>query len=318
MLLLITTNPSIDRLLLVPGFRPAEVARVRERSDAAGGKGMNAARVARTLGQPVRICAPLGGQTGQQIAELAHNEGFEAAWYWMQQGESRICLLISDPAAHDTLVINEPGPAMSLSDWAGFAEHVRTTAAHSQAVAFCGSLMPNVPPICLPELARALLAQGQQVLVDISGAPLRAILDTPISLLKINADELAEALGQPITDLDAAYQAAKQVRQRGPQAVIITMGKEGALGVDASGAYHATTPPIQAVSTVGSGDALLAGVATGLLRGQGFAAALRLGVACGAANALQIGAGRVDSNQLHTLLEQSSAHPYSAIQHTNE
>src|SRR5262245_48568098 len=144
MLLAITTNPAIDRTLVVPGFRSAEVTRAAERRDAAGGKGLNVARVAAAIDLPVRACAPLGGPTGRRIAELAAADGLEARWFWMASGESRICLLITDPEAQDTLVVNENGPIMSEADWHGFAALVRSEAAKVAGISFSGSLMPGV------------------------------------------------------------------------------------------------------------------------------------------------------------------------------
>src|SRR5690349_16821223 len=121
MLLCVTPNPAIDRVLLAPGFRQAESVRVAEKREAAGGKGLNVARVARTLGLRARVCGPLAGTSGQRLAALAGSEGFEARWYWLQSGESRTCMLVIDQDAPDTLVINERGPDTSADDWEALA-----------------------------------------------------------------------------------------------------------------------------------------------------------------------------------------------------
>jgi fructose-1-phosphate kinase PfkB-like protein len=83
--------------------------------------------------------------------------------------------------------------------------------------------------------------------------------------------------------------------------VIVTLGKEGAIAVNRDGSWHAYTAPIRVVSPVGSGDAVLAGAASVLLRGGDLGAALRMGVACGAANALTLGAGVVHLSDLDSL-----------------
>ena len=308
MLLALTTNPAIDRTLVVPGFRHGEVTRATDRRDAAGGKGLNVARVAHTLGTPVRACAPLGGDTGRAIADLAAAEGLAGAWFWMERGVSRVCLLISDLQTQDTLVINEPGPLMQPSDWHGFAQLVEEQSKAAHAVSFSGSLMPGVSIADYSALVQALLQTQQSVYIDISGDPLRATLDLPIALLKVNAPELGTALGITISTRADAVAAAQAVRSRGhgPRAVVVTLGAAGAIACDDTGGWHASTPAIQLVSPVGSGDAVLAGIASQLLIGTSLNSALLTGVAAGAANAQTLGGGIVDPSEVRRLVALST------------
>jgi 1-phosphofructokinase family hexose kinase len=290
MLLSLTPNPSIDRLLLAPGFRHAEVLRVAEARASAGGKGLNVARVARTLGLPVRVCGPLAGMTGQQIEALARAEGFDACWSWLARGESRVCTLVTDQAAPDTLTLNERGPTMGAADWDALARLVEDEVARATVVAVSGSLPPGVAAEQLAALLRRLADRGA-VYLDTSGDALAQALDLPLALLKVNAEELGQALHTPIATPEQARGAAARVQVHGPAAVIVTLGKDGAVAVGSGGAWLARSPQVAAISAVGSGDALLAGVAAGLARQHGLAEALRLGVACGAANTLTAGAG---------------------------
>lgn len=301
MLLTVTPNPAIDRVLIVPGFRHADVCRVVAQNDAAGGKGFNVTRTARTLNLPVRACALLGGEHGTRIARLAEAEGIEGVWSWIAQGESRICLLITDPEARDHLTINETGPLVNASDWYGFMELVWQQAHAASFVAVSGSVPPGVAPQQYVELIRGL-PSDLFVCIDTSGPTLTAALDLPVDLLKINMHELSAALEQPITTPDQARAAAVAVLQRGPQRVVVTLGAQGAIAVDARGAWRARTPPIEPISPVGSGDAALAGIIAVLHHGGSLAEALRMGVACGSANTLTVGAGRLsrdDVTRLH-------------------
>ncbi|MEO7912129.1 MAG: hexose kinase [Roseiflexaceae bacterium] len=300
MLLCFTPNPAIDRVLLAPGFRHAESVRVAGVRESAGGKGLNVARVARTLGLPARVCGPLAGTNGRRIAALAADEGFDARWHWLASGESRICMLVIDQDAPDTLVINERGPATSVADWDALARLVTAEAANVSAVAISGSLPPGVDASQLTALLREL-AGHSTIYLDTSGAALADALGLPLALLKVNAGELGEALGTPITTLGEAHAAAVHVQARGPAAVIVTLGSAGAVAVDTTSAWLACSPTITAISAVGSGDAMLAGVAAALAERRGLAEALRLGVACGAANTLTLGAGILRPDHLTRL-----------------
>jgi 1-phosphofructokinase family hexose kinase len=303
MLLSLVPNVALDRTLVMPGFRKASVVRTADVRPAAGGKGVNVARAARSLGQPVRLCGLLAGDNGRTVAALAQQEGLDAAWCWMEAGETRICTLVVDPAGDD-LALNEFGPAVSGATWGTFARMARAEAARAEAVACCGSLPPGVPPEAYMRLISWLLEDGRMVLLDTSRAALQLALDLPLAILKVNGEELGDALGRTISSPAEALEAAEEVRARGPKLVVVTLGPHGALATGAAGRFHAIPPAIPIISTVGSGDALLAGLVTGLLRGQPLADALRLGVACGTVNATHIGGGMLAPNEVAALVPQ--------------
>lgn len=301
MLLVLTPNPAIDRLLVVPGFRNAEVVRVLERRDAAGGKGLNVARVARTLGQDVRVLGLLGGETGRRVAALAAREGFDAHWAWMQQGETRICTLISDPERYDTLTINEPGPHLAPADWDALENLVYAEAAQAQGLCIAGSLMPATQLERFQTMLSSLPAHCQ-IFLDTSGPALGSALGLPLKLIKVNADEIGDVLNSPIHTLEEAAQAAHHVCAMGTHIVVITLGKRGAVAASSAGSWAASPPEISSLSPVGSGDATMAGLASAILQGQSLPEALRLGVACGTANALTIGPGSIRNDDLQQML----------------
>lgn len=306
MLLSLTCNPAIDRVQIVPGFRHAESVRVLESRDTAGGKGLNVTRTAQTLGARVRACGPLAGDAGRHIAALAAAEGFDAAWYWMQSGESRTCVLVTDPAASDSLAINEVGPLMNRADWDGLADLVRGECAAATVLVVSGSLMPGVDPVWLAGLLHDVQTR-LPVFLDTSGAALQAGLELPLDLLKVNGHELGAALGTVITTPAEAMRAAHTVRARGMRRVIVTLGRLGAVALDESGAWLVRAPEVPLVSPIGSGDALMAGVAVALMRGEPLPEALRLGVACGASNAAHAGAGVVVPAEVERLRRVVSA-----------
>ena len=284
MIVTFTPNPALDRTLIVPGFRHGDVTRVRERHDAAGGKGLNVTRALHTLRAPCLALAPLGGPTGTTVAHLAAAEGLSLQAIPIG-GETRTCLSITDPAAPDQLVINEPGPTISTAEWLTIQTAVQHACATAEWLTISGSLPPGVSPADLRMLIDAV-PQRCAVAVDTSGAPLSACLDAPIALLKINRDELAQALATTLTTEATVVAAARSIIARGPRAVVVTLGADGALAVSATGAWHISAPTIVAVSPVGSGDCTLAGLVDALARGATLPAAVAAGVGCGSANAL--------------------------------
>jgi 1-phosphofructokinase family hexose kinase len=306
MLVIITPNPALDRTMVVPNLRLGHRHRAEQVIVAAGGKGLNVARAARSLGQPLRVCAPLGGITGQFVAHLAGKEGLDGFWSWHSAGETRTCVLVVDPHAEDATPLDEHGPPLSAEDWLAFVDAALDAASVASMAAICGSLPPGVPPSAAGELVRALGRVGCQVVVDTSGPPLAAAIEAQPYGLKVNGAELSAALSRPIAGPEQAAAALAEVRARGVALAVVSLGEQGALAANEAGTCHATPPPLEVVSTVGSGDSLLAGLLTGLRRGYTLDEALRLGVACGAADALTIGGGVVDHPDLPRLLAETT------------
>jgi 1-phosphofructokinase family hexose kinase len=207
----------------------------------------------------------------------------------------------------DTTVINEEGPPIAAEDWAGFAAHVRTVAESMRAAAFSGSLPRGIDPETLGRLARSLAADGRLIYVDTSKAALSAVLAQPAGLcVKINQHELAAGLDLPAGELstEQLLAAGQTLLQRRAALVVVTLGGAGALAIAPEGAWQASPPPVQIVSTVGSGDSMLAGLAVAQLEGKGVANALAFGVACGSANTLSGMPGHFERNVVEALLGQ--------------
>ncbi len=303
-LLVVMLNPAIDRTLHVPRLQGGQVNRATQAEHRAGGKGLNVVRAAATMGYAATITGPLGGHSGRLLAELTANENLAADWYWLESGETRHCILISHDDT-DTTVVNEPGPEVSAQGWLEMAAHIRRLAGRHAAVAFSGSLAPGIDPQAFGALARSLALTERPVYLDTSGEVLALALPNPAGLsIKVNRAELAAGLRQPLNNIDEVSRAGKSLLARGATMVVVTLGSEGALVISAQGCWRAHSPRVEVVSTVGSGDSLLAGFAGALLQGGEITEALKIGVACGAANALDHLPGRFTPEQLKALLAQ--------------
>ena len=130
-----------------------------------------------------------------------------------------------------------------------------------------GSLPPGVPATQYADLVRLLRGRGIRVALDTSGEPLRAALSARPSLLKPNRHELEQVLGHPLGSSAAVLEAARRLLDQGIAEVILSDGESGAWFVTPEGALHARPPRIDVRSTVGAGDALVAGALSAHLRG---------------------------------------------------
>lgn len=282
----VTPNVSVDRTYFVNGLAPGWVARAAEAAVDCGGKGVNVARAARVLGAEPVCTGFLAGNTGRTAADLARGEGLECRWTWVD-GETRTNVIIVGTAGGEATVINAPGPAVGAGDWDRLKADVLAEAELAECVCLCGSLPPGCKPSDMASLVADLGAMGRPVWVDSSGAALAGALAGNPAGVKINASEAGDLLGRGVDTAEEAIAAAIGIRDRGPAAVVVTLGRAGAVAVVAGEVWQAVPPALDADNPVGSGDSFLGGLVSAMLAGVPSEEALRQATAAGSASAMQ-------------------------------
>lgn len=296
MIVTLTANPSLDRTVALDrALVPGAVHRTVGCTDEPGGKGVNVARAVTAASEHAVAVLP-ARQEDPLLVEmrrrgLAHHAVHVDAMV-------RANLTVTDPDG-TTTKLNLPGHALSEAARDQLASVLLTEAADARWAVLSGSLPPGVPDGWYTTLVEALHDQGCLVAVDTSGEPLRAVLTgTPQArpdLVKPNAEELVEALGMSRDEVGgvasgggdpraAAVHAATLVEQ-GTPSVLVTLGADGAVLVTAEGAWRATPPQTVLRSTVGAGDAALAGYLLAELEAAYPPERLRRAVAYGSAAA---------------------------------
>jgi 1-phosphofructokinase family hexose kinase len=296
MILIVNLNLAVDHIVEVYELRAGQVQRSQSERRQAGGKGVNVARVLNALGEPSLLLGFAGGSAGELIEANLRTEGI-ASRLTRTGRESRTCLIIHDRKRREQTVINAPGPAICDEEFRDFETNYTRSLPRAELVVINGSLPPNLAEHTYARLIEAAHACGKRVLLDSAGASLRLALAARPFLVKINGAEAAELLDAPVTDFDGAARATRELRERGAHSAMITLGEQGATFDFGVARYRFVAPPVAAVNSVGSGDAALAGLAAGLLRGWTAQDAGALSVAAGAANALH-GAGACSREEI--------------------
>ncbi|MFD5160574.1 1-phosphofructokinase family hexose kinase [Streptomyces hawaiiensis] len=260
MILTVTLNTALDITYRVRSLRPHASHRVSEVTERPGGKGVNVARVLAALGHEVTVTGFTGGATGRAVREkLAAVPGVVDALVPLS-GATRRTIAVVDERTGDTTQLNEPGPTVTPPEWSAFQEAYEDLLASASAVALCGSLPPGVPVGAYAGLVRTARSFGIPVLLDTSGEPLRRGVAARPDIIKPNADELAELTGS-----HEPLRATQDARRRGAGAVVASLGPEGLLAVTREGRWRATPPAPLRGNPTGAGDAVVAGLLSGLV-----------------------------------------------------
>jgi 1-phosphofructokinase family hexose kinase len=305
-LLCISANPGLDRQLRLQALVTGEVNRALQAVALPGGKAAHVALAARALGVRVVWTAFLGGAIGDECASELANLDVEVATI-RTKSSTRVNLEIIEDSGRVTEVL-EPGSspepehqiAMLRTVAEGLASRWR-----GALVTISGSLPKGLDSAFYVSLIDIAHRAGSRVFVDTSGEALRAGTRARPEFVKANRRELESLFGEPLNDVHAAKHATKRLLDDGAQSSAVTLGPDGIVWREESGGpvWFAKPPRLKPASTVGCGDATLAGFACAALNGWRGEQALRFATACGAANCLAEFEGRISLSDVQALLE---------------
>ena len=299
MIVTVTLNAALDRTLTVPNFQRGQRHRASGSLTLAGGKGINIARALKRMDIPVVATGLAGGRTGVRIVEELTAEAILNDFVRIGD-ESRTSTAVVDPTGSSYTEINEWGPQVEPDELDFLREKIHYLASGADTVVFAGSLPRGVGDDFYAEAIRDLNRRKVTTVLDSEGEPLRVGATAEPSFVSPNQREAESLVGQEFHDDQDFIQALGDIAELGARNVLITQ-ETGCFALFREERevkrIGVMAPRIEAASTVGSGDVLLAGFLASRFAGKPLDEALKTGVAAGAAATLEIGAGRFDPRE---------------------
>jgi 1-phosphofructokinase len=275
----LTLNPAIDRTVRITDFKVGAVNRVEQANDRAGGKGINVAATLAGLGHAVTALGFLGRDNAEVFTTFFARLGIEDRCLRLP-GATRVGIKIFDPLLGETTDINFPGLPPAGADLATLRAQLACLGDSGSWCVLAGSLPPGVAPELYAEFIRMLKARGVRAVVDTSGEALRAALRGAPDIIKPNQHELEVLVGCSLPTEAAVIGSARELVAGGVRLVVVSRGAAGACFVTADEVVVARPPAVKVGSTVGAGDAMVAGVVAAQLRGASLAETARHATAC--------------------------------------
>lgn len=296
MILCVGLTPTVQRTQRFPTLLLGEVNRAAETLTTVSGKAVNVARVLHTLGAPVCLVQPLGGDSGR----LVHRSlpcAQEVLWVGDDAPTRTCCTLLS---GETTTELVEEAARLSEAATERLIGLVLARLPEARVLALSGSLPPGTAP---DFYARLCAATELPVVLDAQKEPLRLALPQQPFLVKPNRQEATAALSLPPES--SALACAQALREAGAQNALVSEGRAGAVLVTSEGAWRVLPPRLVPLNPIGSGDALMAGVLFSYFVQQAtLLDSVRLGTACAAANCLTPTSGEVENKTINQLLSQ--------------
>lgn len=323
MFLTITPNLCIERTIEIPDFGPGKVHRIAQEKVHlnAGGKGINAARVALAMGSEARALTWVGRAQRLWFERQLAVEGIPYELVEVEP-DTRICTNLVHGDGGKTEVV-EAGAPLSREDVEALTQAFQHALPTSELVAVCGSYPPGQPGAAiethLASLCEAARDAGKKLLVDSKGAAFDELLKNRAGgaampwAIKPNNDEAAALLGYPVESTEAEIRAARDLLDFGVEAVLLSCGKRGAYLSTPEAIHFFTPPPVQEISAVGSGDSFVGAFAARYLQTGDLIEATRWSCAAGAASAASVLSAFCSREDVEALVGQVKVEKCSGI-----
>lgn len=262
--------------------QPGETILGEARHSGPGGKGANQAVAAARLGSHVALIGRVGDDPhGHELLGVLADEGVDTSAVFVDEDAATGLAVIIVETGGENSIIVIPG-ANGRVDRGQITEHGRR---FEEAAVVLAQLEIPVEAV---ESAAAIV-RGRFCL---NPAPARDLSDellADVDVLIPNRGELARLAGEDEPELiDEVIDLARMIK--GPEAVVVTLGSDGALVVEDGEATHFPAPEVETVDTTGAGDAFCGAVAHALAQGLPLVEAARMGVAAGAIATTRTGA----------------------------
>lgn len=303
MILTVTANAALDRVLFIPEFTPGATLRPVRSLDAVGGKGFDASVTLAGLGAESVALGFIAGPTGQRLQFLLESYGIRHELVSVE-GDTRIAHVVveTDHGNRETH-ITTTGYTVAPADIERLVERFRAWSPSVKWAVMSGSLPAGAPSDFYAALIGLACSAGVSTLVDCTGEPARKAAAAKPTVLKLNRAELAEAFGAQAPTLPELAICVQLLRaDYGLTNIVVTAGRDGILAVTSAGIFVAGAPAQTAVNAAGAGDAVSGAIAWRLGRGDAWPEALRWAAAAGAAATLTDRTAEVRREDVQRLL----------------
>ncbi|MCG8539049.1 MAG: 1-phosphofructokinase family hexose kinase [Clostridia bacterium] len=300
MITTVTLNPAIDRSYIINNFQPDSKYRVDDVTVTVGGKGINVAKTASILGQRINATGFLGGFSGEYIKSELIKLGISTSFVNIAR-ESRSLTAIIDPINNTETTVNEKGPFVTKLELTRFIKEYIKILKYSRIIIASGCAPKGVPKTIYRDMVKIAKDNNVIPIIDASGKYLEEAIKAKPYMIKPNIQELRDLVGYDLKDEFEIVHESRYICKQGVELVAISLGCRGAIFATKERVFKAKAPVIDSVNVVGSGDALVAGFATSIINNHNLEEAIKYGVACGTANALEKEIGYVDKNNVERL-----------------
>ncbi len=266
-----------------------------------GGKGINVARMLKTLGRPALALSFAGGPNGEKIKHILKQQGIFARFI-ETYSETRVGInqVVEEPQKHTWWIEN--GEELREAEIVQMEEHLASQLKDLTFLGMSGTIPGKLNKNLYLRMLHVARSSKAEIYLDARGESLKLACEAGGFFLKHNRDEVIQTFEIDPFHKNGRRDLIKILSEKKIWGCLITDGEGPVLFWDGFDTKIITPPPARIISAVGCGDATLAGIIYGRANGMEIGQAIKWGLACGVADVSCPGPCEAEFNQVKTIL----------------
>ena len=291
--LVICLNPTIQKTIILNKLVENEVNRSSEYRTDPSGKGVNTARVLTQLGAEA-VHLTQSGDRGGYFRELTRKDNLTLVTA-PNTSYIRTCTTLINKKKNTVTEIVEESPPVDSGTEREVLDLYTNLLRESKNVIITGSKAAGFTDTLFPQMVTLAKVAGKTVILDYRGKDLLNSIPYMPDFIKINFPEFVSTFfsGYSIGEHEENLELKKLVKEKMKELLhlysirtILTRGSMPVLFIDCGAVIkEEKIHPVKVINTIGSGDAVTAGIAFTLNQGKSLEEAVKFGIECGAKNA---------------------------------
>lgn len=287
MIITISFNPAIDQTIDINNYKYTGINRVEHMEIDAGGKGINVAKNLKVLSENPVILGFIGGRIGNIFKDMINNLQIKNDFTYIY-GETRINTKIIEKNGNIT-ELNGIGPEISLDRINEMMIKIDSYATEDTLFVLSGKISQGIESDLFKKIINLAHERGAKVAIDSSGEILDDVLMEKPEILKIKLKELKKVYKKDDISEKEILEISNEFIKKGIKYVVVSMAEKGAMFTTKEDTYLCISPKVKTHSTIGAGDALMAGLIYGIGNKLNFEKTAKLATAMSVGAVMTIG-----------------------------
>jgi 1-phosphofructokinase len=304
----------MDRTVQIDTFIFGGMNRITDSRSDVSGKGINVALTLAALGEEVSLIGILAQESASVVEKHVARAKCSCEFVYVP-GQIRVNHKIWDKRKKVITELNDPGVPIDGDVIENVTRLCVKHAKESDFMIFSGSMPPGAPKDLYGRIIRAVKQENPscKCVLDAQGDVLKHGIKEGPYLIKPNLFELSDVLGKELKERGEIVAAARELVKLGSENVLVSLGGDGALWVNAEAAYYSPAIETLVRSTVGAGDSMLSAALHALGENLDVPEALRYAVAAGSAAVSTEGTQIMSMADFQTFLDKANVEKYEFV-----
>ena len=300
MIYTVTLNPAIDKTIVIDEYRRNEVNRSMVSRKDVGGKGINVSKVLKVLGVDSVCTGILGEENSNFFLDYLKSLKIENDFFKIP-GENRTNIKIVEKNYETITDINDRGFVIKKNEIDNFLDYFMKLVKEEDLVVLSGSLPEGLETDIYEEIIHRLKEKSVKVILDADGSPMINGIKAVPYAIKPNIHELQNVVDVDEKDINSVLKGGKKLIEKGIEKVLISLGVEGAVYITRNNSYYSKGMEVMVKSTVGAGDAMVAGLIYAMENNLSDFETLKLAIACATAKVMTEGTKIPDNETIKNI-----------------